>query len=206
MTENQKNLIIFIYKYQSENEIIPSLGEMVAGINVSDNKSVLRAIESLIKKGYLAQIGAKTSAVIPTYKALKELDLHPLKPYTLVGDNTKIEQPRDLAQDTVTTTLESGFIPPLGADIKSDGTQFDSNQLKKIVQNAVNLAFSNSLTEKSSIFGILKNIPITTQSEWTILAILLLGFSVFFIGADILAIIATCGILFTVFIISNLSK
>ncbi len=207
MTKNQKNLIIFIHEYHSQNDIVPSLAEMVVGIKVSANNSVLRAIKSLVKKGYLARIGAKTSSVIPTYEALRELGLHPLKSYTIVGDSTKIEQPRDLVHDEATITLETGFIPPLGADIKkSDGTRFNSNQLKNIVQSAVNLALSNHSPEKLSIFNILKTLPLNRRSEWTILAIAILGFSVLFIGKNILAIGATCGILFTIFIISNQTK
>jgi len=205
MTDNQKNLIIFIHHYHNKNGIIPSLAEIVEGIGVSDNKSALRAIESLVKRDYLNQVGTKASAVIPTDKALKELNLYPLKAYTVNSEPPKFEQPRDLARDEATVTLESGFIAP-GSEIKSDGTQFDSNQLKNIVQSAINFALSNHLPEKTSLLEIFKRLPVNKQTEWTFLAIVPLTASVLLFGQNFYAIIATTVTLFTIFIITNLSK
>ena len=195
----------FIHKYHNDNGIIPSLTEIVNGIGVSDNKSALRAIKSLMKKGYLIQVGAKTSAVVATDKALKELNLYPLKAYTVNSEPPKIEQPRDLARDEATMTLESGFIPP-GSEIKTDGTQFDSNQLKNIVQSAINIALSNRIPDKLTLTELFRRMPINLRTKWALLAALTLATSVILFGQNFHAIIATPIILFTIFIITNLSK
>lgn len=205
MTKNQKNLIIFIHEYHNRNGIIPSLTEIVQGIKVSDNKSALRAIESLVKKGYLTQVGPKTSAVMPTDKALKELALYPLKAYTVNSEAPKIEQPRDLARDESSITLENGFITS-GSEIKADGTQFDSNQLKTIVQSAVNFALSNQGLKKIQVVDLLKNLPSDKQTKWSLLAITVLAAAVVLFGQNFYPIIVTPILLFTVFIITNLSK
>ncbi|KKP50572.1 MAG: hypothetical protein UR43_C0032G0008 [candidate division TM6 bacterium GW2011_GWF2_33_332] len=210
MTDNQKNLIIFIHKYRLENGSIPSLIEMVDGIGVSDNKSVLRAIDSLTKQEYLAKIGKKLSSVIPTDRALKELRLFLLqqdtsKPYQFINDTSKLKVPDDISRNNVATS-SSSYIGPLGGNIKSDGTRLDSNELKTIVQSAVNIALSGSTQHQGTLSDIMKRIPLNKESEWCFLAITLLGFAVLFFGKDILAIFATCGILFTIFIITNISK
>jgi hypothetical protein len=205
MTENQKNLIIFVHKYHNSNGIIPSLTEIVKGISVSDNKSALRAIKSLVNKGYLAQVGAKKSAVIPTDKALKELNLYPLKAYTVNSQPPNIEQPRDLARDEAALTLESGFIDS-GFELRADGTQFDSNQLKNIVQSAVNFALANRIPGKLSLTELFRNLPVNLRTEWILLAIFTLAASVLIFGQHFIAIVATTVILFAVFIITNLSK
>ena len=211
MTENQKNLIIFIHKYHAENGIIPTLGEMVDGIKVAANNSVLRAIESLVKKGYLAQIGAKTSSVIPTYKALQELGLQPLETYTIVGDTSKASFANNLTF-TGESSSQNNLAPPIHSvdnaesRIKIEGTQFDSNTLQNIVQSYINLALEKYTHQKTPILDLLKNIPANKQSELTISAIVLLGSSVFFMGPEYKAIIATCTLLFTIYIITNLSK
>ena len=190
MTENQEKLIAFIHKYHNENGIIPSLTEIVQGIGVSDNKSALGIITTLVKRGYLVQIGPKTSSIIPTDKALKELNFYPLKAYTVNSEPPKIEQPRDLAHDEATMTFESGFIPP-GYEIKADGTQFDSNQLKNIVQSAVNIALHNRIPEQLFSEELFKGLPINKRIEWTLLAILILVASVILFGQNFYAIIAT---------------
>jgi len=210
MTDNQKNLIIFIHKYRTDNGSIPSLTEMVAGINVSDNKSVLRAIESLTKQEYLVQIGKKVSSVIPTDRALKELRLYVLqdetvKSYQLIGGTSKLKIPDDISRNDIALSSTS-FVGPLGTDIKNDGTKLDSTELKTIVQSAVSVALSGSTQYQGTLSDIIKRIPLNKESEWCFLAITLLGFAVLFFGKDILAIIATCGILFTIFIITNISK
>ncbi|MFZ2970042.1 MAG: hypothetical protein WA063_02760 [Minisyncoccia bacterium] len=202
MTKNQSNLIIFINNYHIQHGVIPSLGEMVKGINVSANNSVLRAIEALVNKGYLAQVGAKASSVIPTYKALKELGLQSLEKYTIIGDTNKTEFANNISFNGA-TSLQNDLVPPFHSvqnaesKIKTEGTQFDSNTLQTLVQSYVNLALEKYIPEK---------IPLNRQSELTISAIILLGFSVKFMGTDYKAIVATCGILFTIFIITNLSK
>jgi len=211
MTENQKNLIIFIHKYHTDNGIIPSLAEMVTGIEVSANNSVLRAIEALVKKGYLAQIGVKASSVIPSFKALKELGLQPLPAYTIIGDTSKTTFANNLSLSEATPPQNDlvnsiHIVGNAESRIKTEGTQFDGNMLQNIVQSYINLALEKHIPEKTSVMDLLKNIPLNKQSELTISAIILLGFSVHFIGPDYKAIIATCGILFTIFIISNLSK
>lgn len=205
MTENQKNLITFLHEYHNVNGIIPSLVEVVEGIGVSDNKSALRTIESLVENGYLIQVGAKISAVLPTHKALKELNLYPLRAYTVNSGYPKVGQPRDFARNEATLTFESGFIPP-GSEIKADGTQFDSNQLKNIVQSAVNIALSNRIPDKLSLTELFKSLPINQRTEWTLLAVLMLMASVLLFGQNFYAIITTPVILFTIFIITNLSK
>jgi len=211
MTENQKNLLIFIHKYHSENGVIPSLAEMVDGIKVSANNSVLRAIESLVKKGYLAQIGAKTSSIIPTYKALQELGLQPLESYTLIGDTSKTTFANNISLADASTPKED-MTPPIpslnDADykMKAEGTQYDSNTVQNVVQSYINQALEQKFQPKAPLLEFLKNIPANKQSEFTLNAIILLGFSVFFMGPDYKAIIATCALLFTIFIITNLSK
>lgn len=211
MTENQKNLIIFIHKYHSENGVIPSLAEMVDGIKVSANNSVLRAIESLVKKGYLAQIGAKTSSIIPTYKALQELGLQPLESYTLIGDTGKTTFANNISFAAVSTPKED-MTPPIPSlkdadyNMKAEGTQFDSNTLQNVVQSYINHALEQKFQPKAPLLEFLKNIPANKQSELTLSAVILLGFAVSFMGPDYKAIIATCALLFTIFIITNLSK
>lgn len=211
MTKNQKNLIIFIHRYHSENSIIPTLVEMVDGIEVSANNSVLRAIESLVKKGYLAQIGAKTSSVIPTYKALMELGLQPLENYTLVGDTNKMTFANNISFATASTPKED-LAPPIHSvnnpddRMKAEGTQFDSNTLQNMVQSYINLALEQKFQLKAPLLEFLKNIPANKQSEFTLSAVILLGFSVFFMGPDYKAIIATCVLLFMIYITTNLSK
>lgn len=208
MTENQKNLIIFIHKYHAENGIIPSLAEMVDGIEVSANNSVLRAIESLVKKGYLAQISAKTSSVIPTYKALQELGLQPLEKYTLIGDTTKTT-PVDSISFATASTPKEDLLPPIHSmnshdyKMKAEGTQFDSNTLQNIVQSYINLALEQKFQPKAPLLEFLKSIPVNKQSKFTLSAVILLGFSVFFMGPDFKAIVATCALLY---IITNQSK
>lgn len=210
MTDNQKNLILFIHKYRSDNGSIPSLMEMVEGINVSDNKSVLRAIESLVKKEFLVQIGKKASSVVPTDRALKELGLYTLrqdtaKPYQIVDGTSQLRIPDDISRNDVALSSTS-FVGPLGTNIKNDGTRLDSNELKTIVQSAVNIALSGGTHQQGTLGDVIKRLPLNKESEWCFLAIMLLGFAVLFFGKDILAIAATCGILLTVFIITNISK
>lgn len=211
MTENQKNLIIFIHRYHAENGIIPSLAEMVEGIEVSANNSVLRAIESLIKKGYLAQVGAKTSSVIPTYKALQELGLQPLESYTIIGDTNKTTFANNISFATASTPKED-LAPPIHSmnnpdhKMKAEGTQFDSNTLQNMVQSYINLALEQKIKPQAPLLEFLKNIPANKQSEFTLNAVILLGCSVFFMGPDYKVIVATCALLFTIYIITNLSK
>ena len=202
MTDNQKKLVTFIYKYQTDNGILPSLKEVVQGIGVSDNKSALGIIESLVKKGYLAQVGAKTSAVIPTYKAQKELNLHILKPYTVDSEPAKINQPRDLAQNDANVTLESGFIPT-GSEIKADGTQSDNNQQLRNIIQAANFLLSRSTPEKAPLLEVFKNLPINKQTEWTFLSILMLIGSTFSFGQNHYGIIAAALMLLIVFFITK---
>ncbi|MCX6734910.1 MAG: hypothetical protein NTZ25_03285 [Candidatus Peregrinibacteria bacterium] len=183
---------------------------MVKGINVSDNKSVLRAIESLTKSDYLAQIGKKISSVVPTDKALKELDLYVLrqdaaKPYLSVDGTSQLKMPDDISRNDVTLSTAS-FVGPLGSDIKNDCTRLDSNELKTIIHSAVNFALSSGNYKQNMLGDVIKSFPLYKESKWCLLAIVLLGFAVLFFGKDMLAIVAACAILSTVFIITNISK
>jgi len=194
MTENQKNLIIFIHKYHSEKSIIPSLTEMVKGINVSANNSVLRAIESLLKKGYLAQVGAKISSVIPTYKALKELGLQPnLFVKNLFSASTT-------PQDDLIPSIHS--VGNTDSKIKVEGTQFDSNANQNIVQSFLNLALQRQAPGNTILIELLKKIRFNKTLQLTISGIVLLYVSIGLAGPEYGGLI-TCVLLF---FISNLTK
>lgn len=200
MTENQKKLIMFLHQYQSKNGLIPSLLEIVKGTGVSDNKSALRIIKALIRQGYLAQVGAKISAIIPTYKALKEMGLQPLEEYKIIGDAWTPKMTNNFDLNTVTTLQNDLTSLPSCTEstvtkIKTDGTQFDSNILKNIVNSYINLALTSYFQEKSPIIDYLKKIISNKRLEWTASAVILLCFSVYFLGQNYWAIVAACSLL-----------
>lgn len=229
MTTNQKKLITFINQYQSVKGIIPSLLEIVKGIGVSDNKSALRIVRSAIRDGYLAQIGAKISLVIPTYKGLKELGLQPLETYQINNDTSSRLSFADTLSYNGMTTLQTDHPLPLPnmnkvntnfsqmedvtsppppkpemivSRIQSDRTEFGNNTVKTTVQNCTD-AFTSIPYGDHLISNPPKKLSLNKQAaEWAGVSIFLLGFSVHFFGQTLMAIVAAFVFFFPIFIVT----
>lgn len=213
MTENQKKLLAFINEYRLKNNNSPSLREMVKGIGVSDNKSILGIIKTLIVQGYLTNTDGKARSILLTDKAIKILGLYFI-PVTLKEKTegvNQLRQPNDMVRNSVTVLAPSNEnFRYSNESVKTNGTTLDSSEIKTVVETAVNLAFSTAFKQKesiqNSILSTFKSPTFTTKFEWTLVSMFLFSISVLNLGKSIFALFSSCVLLFSIFIIYNFSK
>lgn len=188
MTENQAKLLYFIFKYRGQYGTAPTLREMVRGLGVSDNKSVLGIMEALTKQGYLQREKKKSRSVLLTDNAQKFLNEY-LLPFQYQSGPTaadQLRQPAELARtDVAVLSPTSESLSYRESAIKTNGTSL-GNDLRTVVETAVSLAidryFNDTLPAeqqnlKQGITGSIVNIVrkafsdevITTLFAWGII-------------------------------------
>lgn len=223
MTENQKKLLRFINNYRLKHAGSPTLREMVKGIGVSDNKSILGIIKSLAEQGYLVKQEKKSRGVFLTDKALKflRISIMPIKYKKEPSILDKLKHPDDLTRNSVTVSLPVTESLSYGdKSFKTDGTNLDESIIS-IVESAVNQVLSSYLNGSSSVknskyailnsqaallLKILSKESFLKKMEWGLLSILILAFSILLIGKNIFALITSVVLVFLIFIVYNLSK
>jgi len=139
MTENQKELLKFISWYRLTHRNSPTLREMVSGIKVSDNKSILGIIAGLTKNGFLMRGDGKSRSILLTDQALEFLGTHslPLK-YEGYPSTLHMKQSADLMNNSVTVTSPTSDGIYADGKIKTDGTNLQ-NDIRVVVETAVAL-------------------------------------------------------------------
>lgn len=201
----------------------PTLREMVSGIGVFDNKSVLLIINNLIEKGYLTKEEGKSRSVQLTYKADKFLsDLlkprqHIFKP--LPADQLK--QSAELERNGVEVSYPTkGELRYVQDDIATDSTEVDKS-LEMVVESALNSAlktytrnnfqpphtgtsFVHSLS--NLLTSLINNEKFLAKIEWFFVAFLSLGGSSIFLKTTYSSIVTTVIIFTLVFLSYNFSK
>jgi hypothetical protein len=155
ITSNQANLIKFIHEYRVANSMAPTLQEMVDGISVSDNKSILGVLEALEKHGYIKREKKKSRSITLTDKGQYFLRGYLLPwEYKLGNNPTPADQLRQSAEMMQTSvTVSSPTSDPLTYQhnsIPSDGTTI-GNDLKTVVETAVSLAINRHFSGINTI-------------------------------------------------------
>ncbi|MFH0750046.1 MAG: hypothetical protein V1917_04015 [Candidatus Gottesmanbacteria bacterium] len=132
MTDNQRNLLQFINGYRVEYGSSPTLREMVSGINVSDNKSILGIIAALTKQGYLRKGIQKTRSILLTDKALDLLGVSSFPMQYRIGSlpQHEFKQPTEFINCVTVSSPTSDNNGYNVSMIKTDGTNIN-NFLKK---------------------------------------------------------------------------
>lgn len=222
MTKNQHKLLLFISNYRLKHDNSPTFKEMVDGIGVSDNKSLLGVIDNLISQGFLIKDSRKSRSVFLTDKAIRYLGLTPLpinyKKYQNSRPSDSLKLPNKVPINSVTVTLPSDNNAYLGKGLNTNGTTL--NEVKSIVEAAVSLTLSNYTNgtypkdSKSEIINgiasllskMLNSGRFAEKLEWATLLIILSGFSVLILGKNIFAIETAIIYIFIIFIINNLPK
>jgi hypothetical protein len=142
MTDNQKKLLQYISGYRLKYGSSPTLREMVSGINVSDNKSILGIIAALTRHGYLRKGAQKTRSILLTDKALDFLGVTSFPMQYRAGSlpPQQLKQPAELMNGvTVSLPTSDNIGYSSGNALKTDGTNIE-NDLRTVVETAVNLA------------------------------------------------------------------
>jgi SOS-response transcriptional repressor LexA len=223
MTKNEENLLKFISRYRRENRMSPTLREMVSGIGVFDNKSVLLIINNLIEKDYLTKKEGKARSVQLTCKADKFLfdflnpKQHTFGPFPA----DQLKQPAELERNGVEASYPTkGELKYTQGGIAADSTEVDKS-LEMIVESAVNTAletyarhnfqsthtntgFAHNLT--NLLTRLIDSEKFLTKIEWVFVAFLSLGGSSIFLKNSYFSIAATVVIFALVFVSYNISK
>src|SRR3989338_1330187 len=144
LTSNQAKLLHFISTYRWKYGTMHALQEMVDELAVADNRSVLRIIEALVKKGYIKRENKKTRTIVLTELAQEFLNSY-LIPFQYRKQPTALDQSRqssDLGRNDVSVSLPtSDFLGYKENTVKTDGTKL-SGDIKTIVETAVSLAIN----------------------------------------------------------------
>ncbi len=141
MTDNQKKLLQYISGYRLKYGSSPTLREMVSGISVSDNKSILGIIAALTRQGYLRKGAQKTRSILLTDKALDFLGVSSFPMQYRAGSlpPQQLKQPAELMNGVTVSLPTSDNIGYSGNELKTDGTNIENN-LRTVVETAVNMA------------------------------------------------------------------
>ena len=141
MTDNQKKLLQYISGYRLKYGSSPTLREMVSGISVSDNKSILGIIAALTRQGYLRKGAQKTRSMLLTDKALDFLGVSSFPMQYRAGSlpPQQFKQPAELVNGVTVSLPTSDNIGYNGGALKTDGTNIE-NDLRTVVETAVNVA------------------------------------------------------------------
>lgn len=141
MTDNQKKLIQYISGYRLKYGSSPTLREMVSGISVSDNKSILGIIAALTRHGYLRKGTQKTRSILLTDKALDFLGVSSFPMQYRAGSlpPQQLKQPAELMNGVTVSLPTSDSIGYSGTALKTSGTNIENN-LRTVAETAVNLA------------------------------------------------------------------
>ncbi len=139
MTKNQENLIRFIADYRVKYGASPTLQEMVAGIHVSDHKSVSGIISALTKQGFLEKGKQKTRSILLTDKAFELLGIPLFRRQQLEEFNYSFRQMSPASSGLITSPTPDYIRhgeQSIKTDIKTDGTNL-TNDLRTVVGNTV---------------------------------------------------------------------
>jgi len=153
MTENQKKLLLFISSYRLKFGYSPTLKEMVKGIGVFDNKSLLGIINSLVGQEYLKREKQKSRSILLTDKAFNLLGVPvlPLEYQSKPLFHDQLCQPADLTKNGATIfSSASEFLNNEGNSVESDGTSLTAEQLA-VVETVAAMIISNSSSNNAWI-------------------------------------------------------
>ncbi len=203
LTQKQSLLLDFIYRYRFDYGRTPALKDMVGELNISDNKSALRMIDSLVEKGYLNREMKKTKTVTLSDKGY-QLVSNVLSRYQSTPSELKRSKlPNVYGQSGISVSL------PLSnnlshqqqkVDTSGTGTGIDVNT---IIETAVNLAISKyfggswttafdsqilkNTDTKSLVFKITNEIKQSTRTQWGLVIVLLTSIFSAFTGNTMVA-------------------
>lgn len=217
MTDNQKKLLQYISAYRLKYGSSPTLREMVSGISVSDNKSILGIITALTRDGYLRKGTQKTRSILLTDKALDFLGVSSFPMQYRAGSlpPQQLKQPAELLNGVTVSLPTSDNIGYNGGALKTDGTNIE-NDLRTVVETAVNLAigryFNGTLSsDQTSTQAVAKGISaivhaafqdagVVKNFSWALLLIILTWADVTIIGNNLTALVYS---IIAVLIINN---
>lgn len=221
MTDNQKKLLKFISSYRLKHGNLPTLREMVVGIEVFDNKSVLGIINKLIADGYLVKSNNKSRSVFLTEKALDFLDL-PVLPAVYkkaLHASDLLRLSKTFGENSVSVSLPASERVSYSDNIlNSNGTNPET--IRNIVENAVNYALSShfsgstpTLSNKNTAEEIitllvqsLKNVRYSSKINWLAVMLIISVFCFHFFGVNAVAIRTSLIYLASIFLINKFSK
>lgn len=146
LTPKQSSLLNYIYLYRYNHGRTPSLKEMVARLDVSDNKSLLRMIDSLIEKEYLSRETKKTKTVTLSDKGYRLVSGIPFKYEKPPSELDKASLPTELGRSGISVSLPTSNTlgyqeEKLGVNGTSGGIDIDT-----IIETAVTLAIGKYLS------------------------------------------------------------
>lgn len=145
LTPKQSALLQYIYHYRYENGRTPALKEMVSELGVSDNKSLLRMIDSLVDKGYLNKETGKTRSVTLSDSGYQLVSTIPIRYEKSFGELDKVGLPAEFDRTDVSVSLPtSNHINFQGKELDASGTN-SSVDLDAIIESAVYLAVNKHL-------------------------------------------------------------
>ena len=172
MTDNQKKLLQYISGYRLKYGSSPTLREMVSGISVSDNKSILGIIAALTRQGYLRKGAQKTRSILLTDKALDFLGVSSFPVQYRAGSLPlqQFKQPAELVNGVTVSLPTSDNIGYNGGALKTDGTNIE-NELRTVVETAVNVAigryFNGTLSSgQTSTHALAKGIGVIVHTAF----------------------------------------
>lgn len=221
MTKNQEKLLVFISNYRIKNNDYPTLKEMVEGIGVYDNRSVLGIIDNVIKQGYLGKSDRKYRTVFLTEKSLKLLKIRllPISHEEIIFKELKFpETGMSLNKNSVSLPTLTSDIIYSDKKIEDNGTSLD---IKNIIKSAVTSALTNYATgtfleEKNEekivdkitalLFTLLNKNNFSEKLSWSLILIIFSSFCFLYFGKDFNSIAYSIMFTFTIFIIFKLSK
>lgn len=140
LTTKQSELLNYIYEYRFHHGYTPSLKEIVVKLNISDNKSAIRMIDSLVDKGYLNKETQKTKSVTLSDKGYQLVSNIPSKYVASPSELDKSGLPSEYGQSGISVSLPiTNALSHQQQKVDTSGTDGEID-INTIIETAVNLA------------------------------------------------------------------
>lgn len=121
LTQNQLHLLLYINQYQRNHGKPPTFKEMVNGISISDNRSLLGIIQNLIQKRLLLKENKKSRSVRLTNDGQRLIGT--TFNYTPTYSPYRLKQQNHFPEDTVTVVMSSsGTLSYEASKVGTSGT------------------------------------------------------------------------------------